>query len=69
MQEILKNYHISINRVISAKYVHDYFPQNERNLIKNSKELIDGCNENEIQFINKPRKYTGFFEKFFKLFS
>ena len=69
LQEILKNYHISINRVISAKYVNDYFPQNDRNLLKNSKELIDGCNENEIQFINKSPKYTGFFEKFFKLFS
>ncbi len=69
LQEILKDYHISINRVISAKYVRDYFPQNDRNLLKNSKELIDGCNENEIQFISKSRKYIGFFEKFFKLFS
>ena len=51
------------------KYVRDYFPQNDRNLLKNSKELIDGCNENEIQFISKSRKYIGFFEKFFKLFS
>ncbi len=69
LQEILKNYHISINRVISAKYVHDFFPQNERNLLRNTKDLIDGCNENEIQFVNKPPKYIGFFEKFFKLFS
>ena len=69
LQEILKNYHISINRVVSAKYVRDYSPQNERNLLKNSKDLIDGCNENEIQFVSKSPKYIGFFEKFFKLFS
>ena len=67
-EETLKRYQISINRIVSAGYVLSFFPQNERNIIRNSKDIINGCNENEVRFINKAHKNIGFFEKFFKLF-
>ena len=67
-EETLKRYQISINRIVSAGYVLSFFSQNERNIIRNSKDIINGCNENEVRFINKAHKNIGFFEKFFKLF-
>ena len=67
-EETLKRYQISINRIVSAGYVLSFFSQNEHNIIRNSKDIINGCNENEVRFINKAHKNIGFFEKFFKLF-
>ena len=40
------------------------FPQNDHNIIKNSKEIINGCNENEVQFTIKSQGNVGFFEIF-----
>ena len=67
-EETLKRYQISINRIVSAGYVLSFFSQNEHNIIRNSKDIINGCNENEVRFTNKAHKNIGFFEKFFKLF-
>ena len=67
-EETLKRYQISINRIVSAGYVLSFFSQNEHNIIRNSKDIINGFNENEVRFINKAHKNIGFFEKFFKLF-
>ena len=67
-EETLKRYQISINRIVSAGYVLNFFSQNEHSIIRNAKDIINGCNENEVRLINKARKNIGFFEKFFKLF-
>ena len=67
-EETLKRYQISINRIVSAGYVLNFFSQNEHSIIRNAKHIINGCNENEVRFINKAHKNIGFFEKFFKLF-
>ena len=34
-----------------------------------SKNIIEGCNKNEVFLINKTRKNKGFFEKFFEFFN
>ena len=69
LENILKKYQISIDRILSADYVKSFFAQDEHNLFQSSKKLIDGCNENEIQFVTKTEENKGFFEKFFDLFS
>jgi hypothetical protein len=69
LENILKKYQISIDQILSAKYVNDFFPQNEHNLFDMAQKIVDGCNENEIKFVNKSQKNKGFFEKFFNLFS
>tara|TARA_B100001057_G_scaffold495472_1_gene594570 strand:- start:253 stop:957 length:705 start_codon:yes stop_codon:yes gene_type:complete len=69
LQKVLKKYQISIDRLICSDYVLDFFTQNEHNIFKNTKYLIDGCNENEVIFMNRSPKSMGFFEKFFKIFS
>ena len=43
--------------------------QNEHNFFDMAGKIIDGCNENEVVFVNKSRKNRGFFERFFDLFS
>ena len=69
LENILKKYQISIDRIISANYVKQFFTQNEHNFFQSTKKLIEGCNENEIQFVTKNPINKGFFEKFFDLFS
>ena len=68
LQKVLKKYQISIDRLICSDYVLDFFTQNEHNIFKNTKYLIDGCNENEVIFMDRSSKSMGFFEKFFKIF-
>jgi hypothetical protein len=69
LENILRKYQISIDRIISASYVKEFFTQDEHCLFESSKKLIDGCNKNEVQFIFKTRENKGFFEKFFDFFS
>ncbi len=69
LQKTLKKFQISIERLVCSEYVLDFFAQNEHDIFKNTKYLIDGCNENEVIFMNKSSKNIGFFEKFFKIFS
>lgn len=69
LENILKKYQISIDRIISASYVKEFFAQDEHNLFESTKKLIDGCNKNEVQFSLKIRENNGFFEKFFNFFS
>tara|TARA_Y100000591_G_C21832919_1_gene700738 strand:- start:921 stop:1625 length:705 start_codon:yes stop_codon:yes gene_type:complete len=69
IKNVLRRYQISINRLICSSYVLDFFPQNKHDIFKNTKYLIDGCNENEVFFIKRATKNMGLFEKFFKLFS
>ncbi len=66
---ILKNYHISINQVFSAKYLNDFFKDKEKDIFKMAKNITEGCNPNEVLFIQKPLKNTGFFERFFHFFN
>ena len=69
LENILKKYQISIDRIISADYVNQLFAQDEHNFFQSTKKIIDGCNENEIQFVSKNQVNKGFFEKFFDFFS
>ena len=66
---ILKNYHISINQVFSAKYLNDLFKDKENDIFKMAKNIAEGCNPNEVLFIQKPLKNAGFFERFFHFFN
>lgn len=68
LETILKKYQISIDRIINVDYVYQFFAQDEHELFASTQKLIDGYNENEIQFVTKNKKNIGFFEKFFRLF-
>jgi hypothetical protein len=69
LEDILKTYQISLERVVSSNYIKSFFDKNEQDIFAMSKNIIEGCNKNEVFLINKTRKNKGFFEKFFEFFN
>ena len=68
LEEFLKNYQIVMQGILNASYVRD-FSQNESNFFLKAHRIVEGCNENEVKFLNKTPKNIGFFEKFFNFFN
>ena len=66
---ILNKYHIEIDRFLDLKYTNNLFPDEKVDLVKKCYKVLDGFNENEVNLVPKNIKKTGFFEKFFQLFS
>ena len=66
---ILNKYHIEIDRFLDLKYTNNLFPDENVDLVKKCYKVLDGFNENEVNLVPKNIKKTGFFEKFFQLFS
>ena len=73
LKEKLGNYHIEIKQILSARYIKDYFRNDEKDkkmdIFSMCQKIIDGHNNNEILLVQKTRKNQGFFEKFFNFFS
>lgn len=68
LENILKKYQISINEVISAKYIENFLKDPSENIFLMARKLANGHNPNEVKLINKSSKNKGFFEKFFNFF-
>ena len=68
LEKILKQYQISINRIVSAKYINSFLNDDEKDIFFMAKEIIDGYNPNEVMMIDKSTKNQGFFEKIFQFF-
>ena len=69
IEDVVKKYQISINKIISLKYMKELFLNEDLDVIKMAKDTIDGYNQNEVVLISKKTKNIGFFEKFFHFFS
>ena len=69
LEKIFNKYHISIKKIISAKYVREYLGGEDIDIFDKTLKMIDGFNENEVRFVEKSSKNKGFFEKFFNFFS
>ena len=69
LEAILKKYHISLNRILSANYVKQFFSPDDNNIFSISKKIIDGLNSNEVILLEKTDKNKGFFERFFNFFN
>ena len=69
MENILKKYQISINRILNSDYVNSFTSDGQNDLFETSMKIIDGYNENEVIIIPKLTKNKGFFERFFNFFS
>ena len=67
LEKCLSRYQISVDQIISANYVRDYFEDNN-DLFRKAWKITEGCNPNEIKFYNKSLNNRGFFEKFFNFF-
>ena len=69
LEQILRNYQISINKIVSADYVENYFEDDNSDIFSNCQRIIEGINQNEVLLIAKNQKKLGLFERFFHLFS
>tara|TARA_Y100000992_G_scaffold302573_1_gene277430 strand:+ start:832 stop:1536 length:705 start_codon:yes stop_codon:yes gene_type:complete len=69
LEKILKKYQIVIHRIVEINYLNDFFKDNGKDIFFNAKQIILGCNENEVKLLEKSRKNEGFFEKFFNFFN
>ena len=64
LEKILKKYQISLKKVVNANYVKEFFVNSEQDLCFLSKKIIEGCNPNEVMFVNKIKKNQGFLKNF-----
>ena len=70
--KLLENHQIKIKRYMSGGYIKSFFDKESREsleLFVMANKLNDGLNKNEVQLVAKSIKNSGFFEKFFQLFS
>ncbi len=69
LEAILKKYHISLNNILCASYIRDFYSSDEIDIFSLAKKMIDGLNPNEVVLKDKTVKNQGFFEKFFNFFN
>ena len=67
--KLLENHQIKITRYMSGSYIKSYFGEDETNLSVMANKLNNGLNKNEVKLVSKNIENSGFFEKFFQLFS
>ena len=69
IENIINKYQISINHIISMKYLKTLFINDNLELNEMVKKVIDGHNLNEVVLTTKKPENKTFFEKFFHFFS
>ena len=69
IENILKKYQIQVNNFLDKGYVKDFFLDKQLDISQMAHKLKNGMNKKEVQITSKYTKKTGFFEKFFQLFS
>ena len=58
-----------ISRYMSGKYIKSYIGEDLAEISIMANKLNNGLNKNEVQLVSKNVEKSGFFEKFFQLFS
>ena len=69
INKTLENYQIKITNYFDANYIQSLFKGQNLDLSEMAYKSKIGFNNNEVSLIPKNIKKTGFFEKFFQLFS
>ncbi len=69
VENVLVKYQISIDQILSFKYLDSFLDDKNDNLYTIAQKILDGFNENEVFITNKNFKKLGFFERFFNLFN
>lgn len=69
LEIVLKKYHISISKIVNAKYIKNFLKNDQKNIFLMAKKIIEGHNPNEVILVEKSIKNQGFFEKFFNFFN
>tara|TARA_B100001057_G_scaffold185103_1_gene185808 strand:- start:259 stop:963 length:705 start_codon:yes stop_codon:yes gene_type:complete len=69
ISNVLEKYQIKIDRLFEKSYIKNFFEDGSLDLSIIAFKIQSGHNQNEIVLVPKTIKKTGFFEKFFQLFS
>ena len=69
ISNIMEKYQIKIDRLFEKKYIENFFKGETLDLSIIAFRIQSGHNQNEIVLVPKSTKKSGFFEKFFQLFS
>ena len=69
ISNILEKYQIKVDRLFEKKYIENFFKEETLDLSIIAFKIQSGHNQNEIVLVPKSTKKSGFFEKFFQLFS
>ena len=67
-KKIFKKFQISVKKLMSDKYISNFFDSNEFNKCEMGRKISLGFNPNEVFVIDKIVEKKGFFERFFNLF-
>ncbi len=69
LENVLRKYQISLDRMLSLDYLNSFLDDKNENLYATAQKILDGFNENEVFIANRNSKKLGFFEKFFNFFN
>ncbi len=69
IEKVLQRYQIKINNFLDENYIKSVFKENDIEFSLMAHKIKSGYNDNEVYIIPKNQRKTGFFEKFFQLFS
>jgi hypothetical protein len=69
LDKLLGNHQIKIKQYMSGKYVKNFLGEDENMIPITANKLNNGFNVNEVKLISKNKENSGFFERFFQLFS
>ena len=69
IEDVLRKYQISLDRILSLDYLNSFLDNKNENLYATAQKILDGFNENEVYIADKNSKKSGFFERFFNFFN
>ena len=69
IENVLRKYQISLDRMLSLDYLNSFLDNKNENLYATAQKILDGLNENEVFIADRNSKKLGFFEKFFNFFN
>ena len=69
ISNVLEKYQIKVDGLFERKYIKKFFDGESLDLSIIAFKIQSGYNQNEVVLVPKSIKKTGFFEKFFQLFS
>jgi len=69
IENVLKKYQISLDRMLSLNYLKSFLDDKNENLYAAANKILNGFNENEVFIADKNSKKLSFFEKFFDFFN
>ena len=69
ISNVLERYQIKVQKYFEYNYINNFNFEKDTDLSYKVFKIQNGFNENEVSLVPKNNKKTGFFEKFFQLFS